>query len=93
MDAAEQRGIIKQAGSYYSKGDVRLGHGKERTLEFLRNDLEMQNSIREEIFASLKRVEADKQTTEETDAESDDSENGTGFLDIEPPPEDNPAAA
>lgn len=88
VDAAEQRGIITQSGSYYSRGDVRLGHGKEKTLDYLRSNPEMQQSIREEVLASLNPSEGG---TEEL--ELDDLELESAILDLESPEKENSVAA
>ena len=37
LDLAEQKGLVQRAGSWYSLGEQRLGQGRERAREFLRD--------------------------------------------------------
>ncbi len=45
VDLASEAGIIKKSGSFYSFGDVRLGQGREKAKEFLRENEEMAADI------------------------------------------------
>ena len=57
IDAAEEIGAVSRSGSWYSFGDIRLGQGKERACQFLRENFEIiqeiEKIIEKETLASI----------------------------------------
>ncbi len=56
LDLGAALDVIEKRGAFYSYGDVRLGHGRENSKEFLRqnNELreEIENAVREQAFGA-----------------------------------------
>jgi recombination protein RecA len=56
LDLGEQLGIIQKSGSWYSYGDKKIGQGRERAREFLKNNKEIaeeiENLIKEKLLNS-----------------------------------------
>jgi recombination protein RecA len=58
LDLGEQLGIIQKSGAWYSYGDKKLGQGRERAREFLRNNKEIAEEIERQIKEKLLSVSA-----------------------------------
>ncbi|WP_457622350.1 recombinase RecA [Persephonella sp.] len=56
LDLGEEIGIIKKSGAWYSYGDSKIGQGREKAREFLKQNpeiaQEIENRIREELLGS-----------------------------------------
>ncbi len=53
LDLGEQLGIIQKSGSWYSYGDKKIGQGRERAREFLKNNKEIAEEIEKLIKERL----------------------------------------
>ena len=49
IDIGLERGILTRAGAYYSYGDTRIGQGKDKTKEYLKNNPELFAEIQDKI--------------------------------------------
>ncbi|KAK4752976.1 hypothetical protein SAY87_021774 [Trapa incisa] len=52
LDCAEEMDIVVKKGSWYSFGEQRLGQGRDRALQYLRENLDLQNQI-EKLVRSM----------------------------------------
>ena len=50
IDLGEKYGIIKKSGAWYSYGDMKLGQGKEKVRERLKEDKELAKELEEKIL-------------------------------------------
>jgi recombination protein RecA len=50
LDVAANEGIVEKAGSWYSYNNSKLGQGREASKEFLKNNLELMNEIRQKVL-------------------------------------------
>ncbi len=55
LDLGEKFGIIKKSGAWYSYGDMKLGQGREKAKEFLKQNPEITDEIREKILGELQK--------------------------------------
>ncbi len=53
IDLGEKFGIIKKSGAWYSYGDIKLGQGKEKVRERLKEDKELAEEIRNKILEAI----------------------------------------
>jgi len=53
LDFGVDHGIVKRSGTWMSYGDTRLGQGRERAREFLKENPEMAAEIEDKILAKL----------------------------------------
>ncbi|NPA57837.1 MAG: recombinase RecA [Aquificae bacterium] len=53
LDVAEELGIIKKSGAWYSYGDMKIGQGKEKAREFLKQNPEIKKELEEKIREAL----------------------------------------
>lgn len=72
LDIGADAGIVDKAGAWYSYGDIRIGQGRERAKEFLRENpeimQEIETKIRQKYDLDGKAVD---EATEEVDPEID----------------------
>lgn len=50
LDVGLDQKIIQRSGSHYSYGDIRLGNGVARTIDYLRDNDDMTNDLRKQIY-------------------------------------------
>lgn len=50
LDLAVNENIVNKSGAWYSYGDVRIGQGREKAKEFVKENLEMADEIREAVL-------------------------------------------
>jgi recombination protein RecA len=55
VDTAVDLGIIKKAGSWYSRGDDKLGQGRESVKDLLKNNVEFASDVEAEIRGKMKQ--------------------------------------
>ena len=55
LDLGEKFGIIKKSGAWYSYGDMKLGQGREKAKEFLKQNPEITDEIKEKILGELQK--------------------------------------
>ena len=60
LDMGVEKGVLRRSGTWVSFGDVRLGQGRERSREFLKEN----PSVAEEIHGALMRALSAEQDTE-----------------------------
>lgn len=53
LDLGEQLGLIKKSGAWYSYGDKKIGQGREKAREFLRNNKELAQQLEKQIKEKL----------------------------------------
>ncbi|MBK3333248.1 recombinase RecA [Persephonella atlantica] len=49
LDLGEELGIIKKSGAWYSYGDMKIGQGREKAREFLKQNPEIKEEIEQKI--------------------------------------------
>ncbi|WP_293445791.1 recombinase RecA [Persephonella sp.] len=54
LDLGEELGIIKKSGSWYSYGDQKIGQGREKAREFLKQNPEIKGEIEQKIREAIK---------------------------------------
>jgi len=57
LDLASDCGVVSRSGTWYSLGDMRLGQGKENARQFLRDNPDVFNQIRQQALAVLTPAE------------------------------------
>lgn len=57
VDMAVEYDIIKKSGSWFSYGDKKLGQGRDRVKEMIKNDPEFANQLEEQIKEKLKEIQ------------------------------------
>ncbi|CAM6091138.1 unnamed protein product [Calypogeia fissa] len=53
LDCAEQLGVIVKKGSWYSFGDTRLGQGREKVIQFFRENEELCDSVEQLVRTKI----------------------------------------
>ena len=53
LDMAVEHGFVSKSGSWYCQGDIRLGQGRERAKQFLRDDPAMLKDLKEKLLDKL----------------------------------------
>ena len=54
LDCGEAAGIVSRSGAWYSAGDVRLGQGREKAVEFLRENPEVMQRLQATLLSPKK---------------------------------------
>ena len=52
LDLADECGLVQRAGTWWSYGDIRLGQGRERARQFLKDSPEIFEELRHKIFVA-----------------------------------------
>lgn len=72
LDSAVKHGYIDKKGSWYSKGEEKIGQGRENAIAFLENNPEfkilVEKEIREKLFPGQKLRQANSSVTAEAKA-------------------------
>jgi len=76
IDLAVDEGVIEKTGAWFSCGQVRLGQGRENTKQFLRDNPELMEEIKQAVLA--KRLPATKEKTPADDGNGKDTVPATG---------------
>jgi recombination protein RecA len=58
LDYGVAYGIVKKSGAWYSRGDERLGHGRQNAIEYLREVPKMADEIREAVLKKKAELES-----------------------------------
>jgi recombination protein RecA len=88
LDLASNCGVINRSGTWYSYGETKLGQGKENSKQFLQDNPDLLNEIREKVIAiKLPHL------AEQSAAKPGDSENGAANTQAEKPQSAKPASA
>ena len=53
LDLAVEHGIVQKSGAWYSYGDQRLGQGRENVRQFLRDNSDLVEALREAVIAAV----------------------------------------
>ena len=53
VDLAVDQGVIQRSGTWHSYGDVRLGQGRERAVQFLEENHDLQGQVEQEVLGKL----------------------------------------
>ena len=53
LDAAEEAAVVERRGSWYGYGETRLGQGRDKAVEFLRDNDEVRQEVEEDLRAAL----------------------------------------
>lgn len=67
IEYAEEFGIVKRGGAWYSYGDVKLGQGMEKTRELLEDNPELLDEIKQKVLNELNGVEEEEVNIEENE--------------------------
>ncbi len=59
LDVAEECGMVQKSGTWYSYGDVRLGQGRERARQYLKDKPELCEELRHKILVAKGLVKED----------------------------------
>jgi len=65
LDLAEQLGMLTKSGTWYTYGDVRLGQGRERARQHLKDTPELCEELRQKIFVEKGLAQGDAPKGEE----------------------------
>ncbi len=57
LDYAQELGIVKKSGAWFSYEDMRIGQGRENTKKFLDDNPEVMKEIEEKIWAQAEELE------------------------------------
>ncbi|MGN0728602.1 recombinase RecA [Treponema sp.] len=89
LDSAVKHGLIDKRGAWYTRGDEKVGQGKENAVAYIENNpayrMELENTLREKIFPGqiLRTKEGEVVTKEKIlqyEKEMREKGVGTGFL-------------
>ncbi len=58
VDMGVEKGVVRRSGTWLSYGDVRLGQGRERAREFLRDNPTVQEELRQDVLRAYEAPEA-----------------------------------
>ncbi|GIV40010.1 MAG: protein RecA [Thermonema sp.] len=86
IDLAEQLGIVKKSGSWYSYGDTKLAQGREKVIELLRDNPELADELEQQIRAELlqgRELPIDIKAGEDENLVIDDGDDNTVVTDDE----------
>ena len=53
LDRAVEEKIVKKAGAWYSFGETRIGQGRDKTVQFMQANSDINNEIEQALFAIL----------------------------------------
>jgi recombination protein RecA len=53
LDAAEEAAIVERRGAWYGFGETRLGQGRDKAVEFLKDNEEVRREVEGELCAAL----------------------------------------
>jgi len=53
LDLGEELGLIKKSGAWYSYGDMKIGQGKEKARDFLKQNPEIMEEIKQKIKEAI----------------------------------------
>ena len=84
VDCAVEMGIIKKSGSWFSYDDMKIGQGREKVFDFLKENptvcAEVEQKVRDEFLKKAQNDEqAPEKTTEEKPSDSSDSDDFSEF--------------
>ena len=56
VDLAIEHGILKKSGSWISYNDEKLGQGRDRVVNLLREDAELREELTDKVLQAMKGV-------------------------------------
>ena len=71
IDLGVQHGFVEKSGAWYSYGEDRIGQGKEKVREFLKENPDMANEIEAKLRAKLLATAVDAEVEEEQALEAE----------------------
>ncbi|MFO7898032.1 MAG: recombinase RecA [Planctomycetota bacterium] len=72
LDLAEQCDLVTRSGSWYSYGDVRLGQGRERSRQFLKDNPEVCDELAAKVLVEKGLAEEPEQSEDGEDDENEE---------------------
>ncbi|MCH5203994.1 MAG: recombinase RecA [Oscillospiraceae bacterium] len=79
VDCAVEMGIIKKSGSWFSYDDMKIGQGRDKVFDFLKENptlcAEVEQKVRDEFLKKTGEEEQSADDTAQSAAKSDNSEN------------------
>ncbi len=69
LDVAATEGIVEKAGAWYSYNNQKVGQGREASKEFLKNNPEMMNEIRQKVLVKHGITKSDIKNVDMTTGE------------------------
>ena len=72
IELGVEHGLVKKSGAWYSYGDDRIGQGREKVREFLKDNPDMAADIERQLREKLlpKSLAAAEETTEEAESQA-----------------------
>jgi recombination protein RecA len=70
LDYAQELGIIKKSGAWFSYEDMRIGQGRENTKKFLDDNPAVMAEIEDKIWASADKLEGEEEEGAEPAADA-----------------------
>jgi recombination protein RecA len=70
VDFSEMLGIVRRGGAYYKFGEITLGSGFTKTMEFLKSNPEVLAQIREECYNRINKIKVAVEVDDEEEEES-----------------------
>ncbi len=67
IDLGIKNGIVQKSGSWFSYGDERIGQGKEKSRQYLKDNPQVAEEIEEKIRAAVLGVPADSRGAKEVE--------------------------
>jgi recombination protein RecA len=74
LDAAEAVGVVVRRGSYYFYGDERLGQGRDKTLETLKTNTTLRDTIDSKTRQALIGTDVNDMYDEDVPVSEEDAE-------------------
>jgi len=71
LDMGVDQGVLKRSGTWVSYGDTRLGQGRERAREFLKENQDIAKTVRQEILVAMGVIPAPTVEAAPAKAEAD----------------------
>jgi recombination protein RecA len=67
LDLGEEAGIVSRSGTWYSYGDTRLGQGREKARQFLKDEPDLCQELRQKILVAKGLVKGQAPEAQEAD--------------------------
>jgi recombination protein RecA len=69
LDQAVELNVVRKAGAWFNYGETRIGQGRDRSVQFLEQNLDIAAEIEQQVVAKLLPVEGEEAAAPSGDAE------------------------